>query len=133
MKFDFPSPFGVYLHDTPSRGAFARSFRALSHGCIRLEKPRELAAILLGPQGWAADRIDAAIDSGETRRIQLEGRLPLFVLYWTVEPQADGTLQFHPDLYGWDAKLTTALARGGGASVHRPAADTDCAAAKPRG
>jgi murein L,D-transpeptidase YcbB/YkuD len=132
VKFDFPSPFGVYLHDTPGRGAFARSFRALSHGCIRLEKPRELAAALLGAQGWTADRIDAAIDSGETRRIQLEGRLPLFVLYWTVEPQADGSLQFHQDPYGWDAKLTTALAREGGrGSLRQRAADTECAAAKP--
>lgn len=130
VKFDFPSPFGVYLHDTPGRSAFARSNRALSHGCIRLEKPRELAAILLGPQGWTADRIDAVVDSGKTERIQLEGRLPLFVLYWTVEPQADGSLQFHPDRYGWDAKLTAALARGGGAAVRQRLVDTDCAAAK---
>lgn len=130
VKFDFPSPFGVYLHDTPAKTAFNRNNRALSHGCIRLEKPRELAAILLAPQGWTADRIDEAIDSGETQRIQLDGRLPLFVLYWTVAAQADGSLQFHPDRYGWDAKLTSALGRSGGVSSPRLLADTDCTAAK---
>jgi murein L,D-transpeptidase YcbB/YkuD len=133
IKFDFPSPFGVYLHDTPGRSAFARSNRALSHGCIRLEKPRDLAARLLAAQGWSLERIDAAIERGETQRIQLEDRLPVYILYWSVEPQADGSLQFHPDRYGWDAKLTTALARaaaapGGGP----PSADTDCAAVNSR-
>lgn len=130
IKFDFPSPFGVYLHDTPGRAAFAGRNRALSHGCIRLEKPRELSAILLAPQGWTADRIDAAIENGKTQQVQLNGRLPLFVLYWTVAPRADGSLQFHPDRYGWDTKLTTALARGAVVSARQSLADTDCAAAK---
>ena len=130
LKFDFPSPFGVYLHDTPGRDAFARSNRALSHGCIRLEKPRELAAALLAPS-WTADQIDAAIDSGQTQRVQLDGRLPLFVLYWTVTPQDDGSLQFHPDRYGWDAKLMTALARKSAVSARHAFADTDCAAKSP--
>jgi murein L,D-transpeptidase YcbB/YkuD len=128
IKFDFPSPFGVYLHDTPGRSAFALSNRALSHGCIRLEKPRDLAARLLAGQGWSPERIDAAIESGKTQRIQLEDRLPVYVLYWSVEPQADGSLQFHPDRYDWDAKLTTALARAAVAPAGgRPRADTDCA------
>ena len=130
VKFDFPSPFGVYLHDTPARTAFARANRALSHGCIRLEKPRELATVLLASQGWTADAIAAAIESGETQRIPLDGRLPVYVLYWTVEPQPDGGLQFHPDRYGWDDKLNAAVARAGAASVAQPLADTDCAAAK---
>jgi len=128
LKFDFPSPFGVYLHDTPGRDAFARSNRALSHGCIRLEKPRELA-VALAPS-WTADEIDAAIDSGQTQRVHLDGRLPLFVLYWTVAPQDDGSLQFHPDRYGWDAELVTALARRPAGSARRAFADTDCTAAK---
>src|SRR5690606_8341544 len=81
LKFDLPSPYGVYLHDTPGRSAFQQTVRALSHGCMRLEKPRELALALLAQQGWTATSLAAAIDSGATRRVDLQEPLPLFVIY----------------------------------------------------
>lgn len=109
LKFDLPSPFGVYLHDTPGKSAFARRVRALSHGCMRLEKPRELAVALLGPQGWTLPQIDAAIAQMTTRRIGLDKPVPLFVVHRTAFVDADG-LHLRPDLYGWDAALTRALA-----------------------
>lgn len=110
VKFDLPSPFGVYLHDTPARSRFAQRARALSHGCMRLEKPRELAEDLLAPQGWTRADIDRAIDAGATRRIALDRTLPLFVAYYTASVDADGRAVFRPDPYGWDARLLSALA-----------------------
>ncbi len=109
VKFDLPSPFGVYLHDTPGRSSFARRVRTLSHGCMRLEKPRELAEDLLAPQGWTRATIDRAIAAGATRRVSLETRLPLFVIYRTVAIDEDGRATFRPDPYGWDTRLLAAL------------------------
>lgn len=108
LKFDLPSPYGVYLHDTPGRSAFARRTRTLSHGCMRLEAPRDLAARLLGPQGWTLARIDAAIAKVTTQRVDLTTHLPLFVIYRTAFVDAAG-LNLWPDPYGWDAALARAL------------------------
>jgi murein L,D-transpeptidase YcbB/YkuD len=130
LKFDFPSPFGVYLHDTPARAIFAQAERWRSHGCIRLEKPRELAAAVLGPQGWTADRIDTSIAAGDTSRVGLSAPVPLYVLYWTVVIAPDGAPEFRRDTYGWDAELTRALAPGGAGGGNRTQAASECNAAK---
>jgi murein L,D-transpeptidase YcbB/YkuD len=110
VKFDLPSPFGVYLHDTPSRSAFARPMRALSHGCMRLEQPLELAGELLGTQGWSAVAVQAAVDARVTRRVALAQPIALQVVYRTAFVDEAGDLQFRPDVYGWDDKLSEALA-----------------------
>lgn len=110
LKFEMPSPFGVYLHDTPSRSLFERADRLLSHGCMRLAKPKDLAVLLLGAQGWTPARLDAAIAARATRRIPLQQPVPLYVLYFTVEADEAGGVRFGADPYGWDAKLTRALA-----------------------
>lgn len=109
LKFDLPSPYGVYLHDTPGKAAFQREVRTLSHGCMRLEKPRELALELLAPQGWTQARIDAGIAAGSTQRVELDQPTPLVVTYLTAFVDEAGQLQVAPDVYGWDAKLTAAL------------------------
>lgn len=114
IKFDLPSPFGVYLHDTPNHAAFSRPRRALSHGCIRLDLPRELAEALLADQGWTLRRIDAAIAAADTRRVALSRPVPLYVVYWTAIADAAGRVRFQPDVYGWDARLTRALAANAG-------------------
>ena len=125
ITFDLPSPFGVYLHDTPAKAAFQQPMRMLSHGCMRLEKPRELARALLAPQGWLEADVSAAIAAGATRRVSLDRPVPLFVVYQTAMV-VDGRTRFVPDGYGWDAKLTAALAsprpRAAGS-----ASATDCA------
>lgn len=108
LKFDMDSPFGVYLHDTPGRAAFERSSRTLSHGCMRLEKPRELAALLLARQGWTRKSLDEVIAQGQTRRVDLAAPVPVFVIYRTALADAAG-LRLLPDPYGWDAQLTAAL------------------------
>ena len=109
IKFDMPDPFSVYMHDTPSRSLFKRDKRWLSHGCMRLELPRELATELLTPQGWDRTRVDSAIAAGATRRTPLAVQPPVFVVYRTVTASADGRATFRPDVYGWDAKVEAAL------------------------
>jgi murein L,D-transpeptidase YcbB/YkuD len=110
LKFDLKSPFGVYLHDTPGRAAFGRAERHLSHGCVRVEHPQDLALALLSPGDWTPTRIASAIDSGETSRVAIPRPTPLLVAYWTARVDDDGALQFRRDIYGWDAKLMSALA-----------------------
>lgn len=109
LKFDLVSPFGVYLHDTSARSLFALPARTLSHGCVRLERPNDLAVLLLTRQGWAPEDVQAAIDKGATRRITLDRPLPLFVVYWTATTGDDGWVRFADDPYGWDRKLLAAL------------------------
>ena len=129
LKFDFPSPFGIYLHDTPNRAAFARPQRALSHGCVRLEKPRELAQALLVAQGWTLATIDAAIDAGTTRRVAVQAPIPLYLVYRTAFVDAAGNLNFRPDVYAWDAKLLAALAPFGAGSAAEVRLESECSAA----
>ncbi|MAK80802.1 MAG: murein L,D-transpeptidase [Phenylobacterium sp.] len=130
VKLDMPSPFGVYLHDTPGRAAFERLARTLSHGCMRLEKPRELAALLLASQGWTREAVDAAILQGETQRVDLARPVPVFVVYNTALVDADG-LHLLPDPYGWDAQLIAALERQTLAQLDRDMAppQSECASA----
>lgn len=109
IKLDLPSPFGVYLHDTPVKSAFQKRNRALSHGCMRLEKPREIALALLSRQGWTAEMMEAAIAKGSTQVVRLDRTTPLYVAYWTAVVAPDNAVSFRPDVYGWDRKLVTAL------------------------
>jgi murein L,D-transpeptidase YcbB/YkuD len=129
LKFDLRSPFGVYLHDTPGRAAFSRRARALSHGCMRLEKPRELAALLLGGQGWSRDLIDQTIAGGATTRVSIRRPLPLFVIYRTASVDAYGWATFGRDQYGWDRKLLSALANSEPADFDR-LQESECSASE---
>jgi murein L,D-transpeptidase YcbB/YkuD len=117
LKFDFPSPFGVYLHDTPTRSTFAHDTRAASHGCVRLEHPFELATMLLqeDPE-WRSDNLQAAIDSGDTSRVHLQHPMPLAILYWTVFV-AGGQVNFRTDYYNWDQRLLKLIDQGRGLST----------------
>jgi len=110
VKFMFPNEYSVYLHDTPSRSLFEKSDRAFSSGCIRVENPLELAALLLDRQpGWDRAAIDAAIAKGDTRTVTLKNKVPVLLSYWTAWVDRDGALQFRRDLYGRDARVLEAL------------------------
>lgn len=110
VKFIFPNKHNVYLHDTPSRGLFEKSGRTFSHGCIRVKDPLKLAEILLGNRaGWSRSQIDAAVAQGGLRQVNLTRPLPVMILYWTVDPNFDGTARFYHDVYGRDARLLAAL------------------------
>lgn len=109
-KFDFDNPFAVYLHDTPTKGTFARYDRLASHGCIRLERPGDLARLLLeGSAEWTPEAIDAALAKGDTVRAALPSEVAVYLLYWTAYASANGTMNFRGDPYGWDKTLATKI------------------------
>jgi murein L,D-transpeptidase YcbB/YkuD len=106
VKFLFPNSYNIYLHDTPNRELFGKDVRAFSHGCIRVEKPAELAQWVLG---WDLARVQQAMngtqDNVETKVPQ---RIPVYITYFTVYTQ-DGQLRFGNDLYDRDAQMVQAL------------------------
>jgi hypothetical protein len=110
LKFNMPNPYNVYLHDTPAKQLFTRSFRAFSHGCIRLERPMDLALYLLRDQPrWTQAAIERDIATGTERTIRLTSPQPVYVLYWTAWVGDDGHMEFHRDHYQRDAALAAAL------------------------
>ena len=110
IKFNMPNRYNVYLHDTPARELFEQPFRAFSHGCIRLERPLDLALYLLRDQPqWDAPAIQSTIDAGTERTIPLKTPLPVYVLYWTAWVGDDGHMEFHRDHYERDAAIAVAL------------------------
>jgi L,D-transpeptidase YcbB len=106
VKFLFPNQHDVYLHDTPADALFARTGRAFSHGCIRLEKPLELARILLDrvTDRSASDLETLMARSGE-QWVRVTEPLPVYILYFTAWAGRDGTMRFHPDVYERDERL----------------------------
>jgi murein L,D-transpeptidase YcbB/YkuD len=106
VKFMFPNKYDVYIHDTPSQDFFAKSIRNFSSGCIRIEKPIDLAEYLMqGDLRWTRENIIAAIDSGVTRTIRLPSSIPVYFIYWTAWAEGDGTVHFREDIYGRDRIL----------------------------
>jgi len=112
IMFMFPNKFDVYMHDTPERGLFTRAARNFSSGCIRVERPLDLAAYMLrGDPAWTKEKIEEAMASGETQIIPLRKNAPsVHVLYWTAWLTGDGRIQFRQDVYLRDAALDRALA-----------------------
>jgi murein L,D-transpeptidase YcbB/YkuD len=110
VKFIFPNNFNIYLHDTPERSLFQRDVRAFSHGCIRVEKPHELAKYALsGTPGWTEARIERAT-SGPNRQVVLKRKIPVYIVYFTAYVR-DGTLWFANDLYERDSELVKLVER----------------------
>jgi len=114
VKLMFPNEFNVYLHDTPATTLFARSRRDFSHGCIRVEKPDELAAwVLRGDPAWPLERIREAMKSGpDDVTVKLARPIPVLIVYATALADENGEVHFYEDIYGHDASLEQALARG---------------------
>ena len=113
VKFVFPNSYNVYMHDTPATEFFAKSRRDFSHGCIRLEKPADLAAwVLRANPGWTPERIRAAMDGSATQQVNLVHPIPVLILYGTVIVLQDGVVHFYDDIYGHDESLEKVLAKG---------------------
>ena len=109
VKFMFPNPHDIYIHDTTQRAGFDAVQRDESAGCVRVEHPRDLAWWILADEpGWVRSRMEAAFDAGRTRRIDLETPVPVHILYFTAVPDADGVRFIH-DVYDRDAALIAAL------------------------
>lgn len=111
VKFELDNPFAVYFHDTPSRNLFAREVRTLSHGCMRLEQPYDLAKRLLRTTpGWDAARIDAVLAGpAVSQRVTLAQPVMAYVVYYTAFVDDQGQVQFRQDVYGWDDRLLALL------------------------
>lgn len=113
LKFDFDNPFAVYLHDTPSRAKFASFDRLASHGCIRLEKPIPLAELMLKSDPVLSGQVQTLIDAGKTQRVQLPGKVAVYLLYWTAFANGNGTMSFRADPYNWDKLLAAKIEAAG--------------------
>jgi L,D-transpeptidase YcbB len=108
VKFMFPNEHSVYLHDTPKRGLFNAQNRALSNGCVRVENPFQLAALLFASEGWTEERFRKLIGGGE-RHMKLPRKLPVHLAYFTLAVDAEGKLARYPDVYGHTARLKQLL------------------------
>ena len=110
VKFMCPNQFAVYLHDTPAGHLFSATQRDYSHGCVRVERPLELALYLLrGKAGWDSARIAAAFDTLKNKVIQLPEPVPVHILYWTTWVDDRGVAQFRRDVYAVDSLLSDAF------------------------
>jgi len=103
LKINFPSPDGVYMHDTPSKNLFGEDFRFASSGCMRVQNVRELVYwILAETPGWSKTEIDDVIKSGERKDAKVAKPLPLYWVYVTAWATPDGVVQFRDDIYNRD-------------------------------
>jgi L,D-transpeptidase YcbB len=113
VKFIFPNNYNIYFHDTPEQVFFAKSRRDFSHGCIRLEKPADLAVwVLRNNPGWDMQRVRAAMNRSTTQQVNLAHPIPVLIVYATVIVTEDGVVHFYDDIYGHDAALEKVLEKG---------------------
>jgi L,D-transpeptidase YcbB len=114
VKFVFPNEHSVYLHSTPAQSLFSQSRRDFSHGCIRIQKPAELAAYLLRNQPpWTLEKVQSAMQTGpNNQQVNLKAPIPVLILYITAVVEEDGSVHFFNDIYGHDKSLEALLAKG---------------------
>jgi murein L,D-transpeptidase YcbB/YkuD len=113
VKFIFPNSYNIYMHDTPEQEFFSRSRRDFSHGCIRLERPADLAAwVLRDNPGWDMNRIRAAMNGSPNQQVNLTHPIPVLIVYATVIITEDGLVHFYDDIYGHDTTLEKVLQQG---------------------
>ena len=109
VKFRFPNKHDVYMHDTPQRDLFNREVRAFSHGCVRVQNPREFAQVLLG---WDSDKVDELLargaDSGTSTNVALKQKIPVHLTYFTAWPDESGNIEYFSDIYERDKSMLQA-------------------------
>jgi murein L,D-transpeptidase YcbB/YkuD len=106
LKFLFPNKHSIYMHDTPTRNLFVEAVRAFSHGCVRVENPREFATVLLG---WDRAKVDEMTDSGASESVKLDRKIPVYMTYFTAWPDSSGKIHYFNDIYERDAAMARAL------------------------
>ncbi len=114
VKFMFPNPHNIYLHDTPQKPLFEKEVRAFSHGCIRLQRPFELAYALLSRQ--SADpkaEFKSHLDTRDETVLKLAQPVPVHLVYFTAWPNAKGHVEYRRDVYGRDARIFEAMQAAG--------------------
>jgi murein L,D-transpeptidase YcbB/YkuD len=115
VKFIFPNQYDIYLHSTPAVSLFEQTRRDFSHGCIRVQKPADLAVWVLQGQGgdWDLDKVQAAMNSGpDNRTVSLKTPLPIVIFYLTATVDEDDQVHFFDDIYGYDAEMQKVFAKG---------------------
>ena len=105
LKFLFPNTHNIYMHDTPNRDLFDNDVRAYSHGCVRVQNPREFAQVILG---WDAIKIDEYVDSNKSQSIKLPAKIPVHITYFTAWPDENGEIAYFNDIYGRDKAMENA-------------------------
>lgn len=114
MKLEMLNPHAIYLHDTPSKGAFAAEKRAFSHGCIRTERALHFSGLMsVMFAGRSPEEFGAVVASGETTRFAFAEPFPVYVAYWTAVPDGKGGIRKFADLYGRDAPVVASFAKPG--------------------
>lgn len=101
-KFNMPSSDAIYLHDTPNHNLFQKEIRALSSGCVRVNKASDLASLLLQNAGWDDSRISSTIKEGNTQYIPVRHRIPVNLYYLTAWVEEDGKPRYRTDIYNYD-------------------------------
>ncbi|MNZ95655.1 murein L,D-transpeptidase [compost metagenome] len=108
----FPNDYAIYLHDTPHRELFAKTVRATSSGCIRVENPLQLVELLFNdPVRWNSAGIQKQLANGRTENVLLPVKVPVLLAYWTVDLSKDGRVTFKPDIYDYDARVLQGLSQ----------------------
>lgn len=127
MKLVMPNPFNVYLHDTPSKSHFKRPIRALSHGCIRVERATEFAGLLLSDGGaMRPDEVKSLLATRRTQQVPLARSVPVWIGYFTAGTAADGSVVTYPDIYGRDGPVWAAIGAKAAPAVADSHAPDEC-------
>ena len=105
LKFLFPNAHDIYMHDTPSRELFQKDVRAFSHGCVRVQNPREFASVVLG---WTPEEVAAKVETRVSETVRLKDKLPVHIAYFTVWPDEQGNIVYFNDIYGRDKPIENA-------------------------
>ncbi len=106
VKFMFPNPYAIYMHDTRAKSLFKRQKRAFSHGCVRVAEPLDLAEQLMASGGsWSRQKIVSEIGSGDRQTVRLPEPVNVYVQYWTAWADPNGDVQFRPDIYSRDSQV----------------------------
>lgn len=110
VKFMFPNTNNIYLHDTPAKSLFNKDDRAFSHGCVRVEKARELAVMITGEDGnWSPEKVDAKMNAGKESTYMLKKKIPVYIAYFTAWADENGNVAFFDDIYKRDSRLAGLL------------------------
>ena len=116
VKFMFPNEYDIYLHSTPQPELFERTRRDFSHGCVRVQKPADLAVWVLqhgGVEDWPMDKVLEAMNNGpDNHQVNLKTQIPVVIFYLTANVGEDGQVHFFDDIYGYDKRLDAVLAKG---------------------
>jgi murein L,D-transpeptidase YcbB/YkuD len=114
VKFIFPNPYNIYLHDTPAKNLFSLDVRAFSHGCVRLADPFDFAYALLAKEVENPNEFfQEQLATGEEQHVYLKSPVPVHIIYRTAFTTTEGHTQYRRDIYGRDAQVWKALAKAG--------------------